>query len=127
MEKSFSRKILVIGLLILFLGASATLGVSAYQAKMNTGAVPAPISRAWSDNFNSYTLGQALDGLGGDDGGWKGWDNNPGAAGIISDVETHSDPYSLSVQGPTDQVHEFQEKYRWVNQEEPMAEHISLC
>ena len=32
MKTSFSRKILVIGLLFLFLGASATLGVSANQA-----------------------------------------------------------------------------------------------
>jgi len=109
MEKTNSKKMLVIGLVLLFLGASATIGVSAYRANMNNQAIPSPIHRAWADSFDSYTLGQALDGQGGDDGGWKGWDNNPGAAGIISDVETHSSPYSLSVQGATDQVHEFQE------------------
>jgi hypothetical protein len=40
MKKYIVKKMLVIGLLFLFLGASATIGVS---AKMN-----------WSDNFDSY-------------------------------------------------------------------------
>jgi len=81
------------GLLFLFLGASATIGVSA--------------NKAWSDNFDTYALGQPLDGLGGNDGGWVGWADNPGAAGIISNNQSRSNPYSLEVRGPTDQVHWF--------------------
>ena len=107
MEKNIGRKILVIGLISLFLGASATIGVSAYGTKMNIGAIPAPVDRDWSDAFDTYELGQPLDGLDGNDGGWKGWDNSPAAAGIISDNETRSSPYSLEVRGPTDQVYQF--------------------
>jgi len=90
MKKSNSRKILVIGLICLFLGASATIGVSA--------------SRAWSDNFESYTDGQLLDGTG-DDGGWVGWANNPGAYGTVTNDNFHSSPYSVDVNGASDLVH----------------------
>jgi hypothetical protein len=90
MEKSISRKILVIGLLFLFLGASATLGVSA--------------NRAWADNFDSYTEGQKLDGTP-DDGGWIGWANNPGAYGTVTSDNFRSGPYSVDINGASDLVH----------------------
>ena len=100
MEKSYSRKILAIGALFLFLGASATIGVSA--------------SRAWSDNFDSYTDGQLLDGTS-DDGGWTGWNNDPAAAGMVTDAQARSAPYSDQVWVTTDNVHEYSETAgQWV-------------
>jgi hypothetical protein len=92
MEKSYTKKVLVIGVLFLFLGASATLGASA---------------RAWMDNFDSYTLGQFLDG-GLDDGGWKGWDNVPGAGAYVTNAQSYSSPHSVDITGATDLVHEYE-------------------
>ncbi len=92
MEKKFKRKIVVIGAFFLLLGASATLGVSA---------------RAWTDNFDSYTNGQFLDG-GTDDGGWKGWDNAPGAGANVTNAQSVSSPNSVDIKGATDLVHEYE-------------------
>ena len=92
MEKNFRRKILVIGAFFLFLGASATLGVSA---------------RAWADNFDSYTNGQFLDG-GSDDGGWKGWDNAPTAGAYVTNSQSYSSPNSVDINEATDLVHEYE-------------------
>ncbi len=92
MEKILSRKILVIGTFFLFLGAGATLGVSA---------------RAWAENFDSYTNGQFLDG-GTDDGGWKGWDNTPSAGAYVTNSQSYSSPNSVDVNGATDLVHEYE-------------------
>ncbi len=58
MEKNYKRKMLVIGVLFLFLGASATLSVSATMGP-------------WTENFDSYVAGSALEGQ----GGWHAWDN----------------------------------------------------
>jgi hypothetical protein len=90
MEKSNSRKILVIGVLFLFLGASATLCVSAIGP--------------WSDDFDTYYDGQLLDG-GADDGGWICWLNNPAAFGTVTNDNYRSEPYSVDIKGPTDLVH----------------------
>ena len=89
MEKKCTRKILVIGVLFLCLGASATLGVAA---------------RDWADSFDTYTNGQLLDG-GADDGGWQGWDNNPAAAGMVTDAQYRSGPYSNQIWDLSDNVH----------------------
>ena len=58
MEKNYIRKTLVIGVLFLFLGASATLGSARLE---------------WSDNFDSYANDQYLEDGSPGDGGWSGW------------------------------------------------------
>lgn len=93
MEKKSISKLLAIGVLFLFLGASATL---------------ASANLAWSDNFDSYTNGQLLDGTS-DDGGWTGWNNDPAAAGMVTDAQARSAPYSNQVWVTTDNVHEYSE------------------
>jgi len=92
MENILKRKIMVIGAFFLFLGASATLGASA---------------RAWTENFDSYTNGQFLDG-GSDDGGWKGWDNTPASGAYVTNVQSFSSPNSVDVNAATDLVHEYE-------------------
>jgi hypothetical protein len=93
MEKSYIRKILVIGVLFLFLGASATIGVSARGP--------------WSDNFDSYTAGTPLHGQ----GGWAGWDDVAAASGYVSDAQALSSPNSLEIQYnagvAADMVHQY--------------------
>lgn len=104
MEKRMSKKLLVIGIIFLCLGASAM--ASAKQVTKATGLTPKPLARSWSDNFDSYTNGQLLDGTS-DDGGWKGWDNNSAAAGRVSDAQSRSAPYSDQIWASSDNVHEY--------------------
>jgi len=104
MKKPISKKLLVIGVIFLCLGASAI--ASAKQATKATEQTPKPTARDWSDNFDSYTLYQLLDG-GADDGGWKGWDNSPAAAGQVTDVQAHSGLYSDQIWLNSDNVHEY--------------------
>jgi hypothetical protein len=92
MKETVSRKMLVIGLLFLFLGASATLGVSA--------------NLAWSDNFDSYANDQFLDG-GTDDGGWKGWNDVPAAGSYVRDDQAFSTPHAIEVAVDSDTIHEY--------------------
>ncbi len=101
MKKNITTKIVVIGLICLFLGASA-----AVSAKQATYAAPKTMDRDWSDNFDSYTNGQLLDGTP-DDGGWKGWGNVPAAAGMVTDAYAHSAPYSDKIWVDSDNVHEY--------------------
>ncbi|MBE3137709.1 MAG: PKD domain-containing protein [Thermoplasmata archaeon] len=93
MKKSCSRKILVIGLVFLFLGASATLSVSA--------KVP------WTDDFDSYAAGSALTGQ----GGWVAWDNVPAVTAYVSNAQSRSSPNSVEIAwfsgNAADQVHEY--------------------
>jgi hypothetical protein len=60
----------------------------------------------WSDNFDSYTLGQFLDGTP-DDGGWKGWDNDPAFGAYVVDDQALSSPHSVDIVGAADLLHVF--------------------
>ncbi len=93
MEKKCSKTIAVIGVLFLFFGASATLAVSS--------------TRAWADNFDTYTNGQLLDGTP-DDGGWKGWDNDPQYYGTVTNEQYRSSPHSVKIELTSDLVHEYE-------------------
>jgi hypothetical protein len=93
MKNNICRKMLVIGLLFLFLGASATLGVS---ANMN-----------WLDNFGSYANDQFLDDFSTEDGGWGGWGLNPAAGAYVRDDQVLSTPYAVEIVDPSDLVHEY--------------------
>jgi hypothetical protein len=93
MKKYIVKKMLVIGLLFLFLGASATIGVS---AKMN-----------WSDNFDSYDNDQFLDDFSTGDGGWGGWGDVPAAGAYVRDDQSYSSPQAVEIADATDLVHEY--------------------
>lgn len=92
MKTNYKRKMLVIGILFLFLGASATLSVSA--------------DGIWGDDFDSYQNGQRLDGTS-DDGGWQGWANDPSVYGTVTDEQSRSSPHSVKIEGPTDLVRQY--------------------
>jgi hypothetical protein len=94
MKIDVKRKIWVIGALFLFLGVSAaTLGVNAQTW--------------WLENFDSYTNGQFLDG-GADDGGWKGFCNNPSYGAYVTNAQSHTSPNSVEINGTVDLVHEYE-------------------
>jgi subtilisin family serine protease len=57
----------------------------------------------WSEDFDSYSAGQDIHGV----GGWKGWDNNPSLSALVSDAQSRSLPNSLAIGGSNDPVREF--------------------
>jgi len=57
----------------------------------------------FSEDFESYADGSALHGQ----GGWKGWDNTPGAGAPVSSSYAYSGSNSVEIVGSADLVHEF--------------------
>jgi len=57
----------------------------------------------FTEDFESYAAGSALHGS----GGWKGWDNSPGAGAPVSDAYAYSGSNSVEIGGSSDLVHEF--------------------
>ncbi|MBN1280386.1 MAG: PKD domain-containing protein, partial [Candidatus Thermoplasmatota archaeon] len=100
MKKILVSKLLVIGLAVLFLGASATMAIAKDSQKLHT------MERTWSDDFEAYTVGQMLDGTP-DDGGWKGWGNLPSAGAPVVDTYAHGGTKSVQIDLGADLVHEY--------------------
>jgi subtilisin-like proprotein convertase family protein len=63
----------------------------------------APVAASWHEDFDTYATGQDLHGV----GGWKGWDNTPGASASTSAAQAASAPNSVAILGGSDLVHEF--------------------
>ena len=77
---------------LLILAALVIAGIS--------GSVSADV---FTDDFEPYATGKTLHGQ----GGWKGWDNNPGAGATVSTKFAFSGVKSVEVLGSSDLVHEF--------------------
>jgi len=104
MEKKIFGKTLVIGLIILFVGASVLPGVGGKINKLEQNVQPSSMADNWYENFDSYALESSMHGQ----GGWKGWDNDPTWTGYVTDDQYHSSPHSLESAGDTDLVHPFE-------------------
>lgn len=74
------------------------LGLAAMAALVSTVALA-----DWSDNFDSYSNGQQLHGV----GGWTGWDNSAGAGALVTNVQSSSAPHSADIVGGSDLVQQF--------------------
>jgi hypothetical protein len=57
----------------------------------------------WTENFDSYSNGQQLHGV----GGWTGWDNSAGAGALVSNAQAFSSPNSVDIVGGSDLVQQF--------------------
>ena len=57
----------------------------------------------WSENWDAYANGQQMHGV----NGWQGWDNNPAAGALVSDVQSHSSTNAIDISGATDLVHKY--------------------
>lgn len=66
------------------------------------GLLPAVAMAQWSDNFDAYTPGSILG-----QGGWKGWDGVPSAAGVVSADVARSLRLSQKINNTSDSVHEY--------------------
>ncbi|MBN2586882.1 MAG: hypothetical protein JXA64_04010 [Candidatus Fermentibacteraceae bacterium] len=59
----------------------------------------------WSDNFDSYALGSGLHGQ----GGWEGWQGDPGPDAYVTDDQAYSTPHSAAIIPTSDIVQPFAE------------------
>jgi len=98
-------KTVIIGLIILFIGASVTSGISTKITDMKP-ITPVGMASGWSDNFDTYSDGQFLDGSS-DDGGWRGWNGVPSGGSYVTGAMYRSAPHSCRVEGASDTIHEF--------------------
>ena len=104
--KNMLRKTWLIGIVILFVGASVLPSISANTNEADTitrQAQAQPLMAFWEDNFDSYVLGSSMHGQ----GGWKGWDNDPLWTAYVSDVQSMSSPHSVDIAADSDLVHEY--------------------
>ena len=58
-------------------------------------APAAAMAQPFSDDFDSYTNGQNLHGV----GGWLGWDGDAGSTGFVTNAQSDSAPHSLAIDG----------------------------
>jgi len=108
MNKNCLGKTLVIGLIVLFVGASVLPGVGGKINQFVTINEPQTMECDWEDDFESYTLYQFLDG-GPDDGGWEGWAGTPAAGAYVTNNQSHSSSQSVELVGMADLVHKYSE------------------
>ena len=94
--------------ILLFVTVTSVTGTMNIEKGDSISLEPESISNdvVWSDNFDSYDLGQFLDGTS-DDGGWKGWGDDPELGAYVVDDQFRSEPHSVEITGYVDLVHEF--------------------
>ena len=102
MNKKLLSKISVIGLVVLFVVAAFGSSVSSVSMKKEV----LPLVSTWADDFESYSVGHFLDGTP-DDGGWKGWDNDPAWGAYVVDTEAYDGTLSVEIVDTTDLIHEY--------------------
>jgi hypothetical protein len=106
-KKNNIINVTIIGVIILFIGAVVIPSVSCQTEKSHNSLNNMKLlNRSWSDNFDSYTLDQYLDGTQ-DDGGWKGWDNDTSVGAYVVDDQVLSSPHSVEILENVDLVREF--------------------
>lgn len=65
--------------------------------------LPAAASADWVENFDGYTAGTSLHGV----GGWYGWDNDPQWEAFVSTTQARSPANSVEITTTADLVHPF--------------------
>jgi hypothetical protein len=104
MNKKFNKTI-VMGLIILFVGASVTINLSANENNELNNPVNMPPN--WYETFDIYEDGQFLDGTP-DDGGWEGWDGNSTVGAYVTSDVYLTPPHSVEIAVATDLIHQFE-------------------
>ena len=108
-QKVMNKKIIGIFLVTLLIAtAISAVGTRNIEKSNNIRLDPKPSSTdiVWSDNFDSYYPGQFLDGTP-EDGGWKGWFDDPIFGAFVVDVQALSSPNSVDIVRDADLMHEF--------------------
>jgi hypothetical protein len=103
-KKTTILAIAVVGLLAMTV---APLGITAQESKEHSNTVQMTgMQGNWIETFDSYGDGHFLDGTA-DDGGWKGWDNDPVYGAYVTSDMSLSSPHSVQIEGSADLIHEF--------------------
>lgn len=116
MKKNCFGKILVIGLMILFAGASVLPGIGGKINQLETKIEPQAscfMDAKWEEDFDNYTLYQYLDG-GPDDGGWECWASNPAVGAYVTNNQSLSSPHSVDIAYFSDVAADLVHKYSQV-------------
>lgn len=100
------KKISLIIAVVVVMGMAVAPVCSVSSETVHRTKKMANMQESWIETFDSYENGQFLDGTP-DDGGWKGWGNDPELGAYVTGDQFRSSPHSLDVEGPTDLVHEF--------------------
>lgn len=66
--------------------------------------LPTTAQADWADDFEAYEVGSGLHGQ----GGWEGWDADPGADAIVSDLYAHGGTNSAEILPTSDIVHQYE-------------------
>jgi hypothetical protein len=107
MNMKIYRKYLMLGLAFVLIGASLSIGATSQSFNVSSEKHNSTFGgRGWSDDFSAYMNGQFLDG-GPDDGGWKGWDDDPTFGAYVVDYQELSVPHSVEIVGDSDLIHEY--------------------
>jgi len=102
--KKILRKTWLIAIVILFVAASVLPTISANVSKADDiKTQPQPLTAFWEENFDSYDLGSSMH----EQGGWKGWGNDPTWTAYVTDVQARSSPHSVDISADADLVHEY--------------------
>ncbi len=64
--------------------------------------LPVLASADWSDDFDSYPLGEIIG-----QGGWEGWNGDPNAGADVVDIYSLSSPQSVEIAGASDLIHQY--------------------
>jgi hypothetical protein len=104
MNKKQLSKVTVVGLVVLFVVAAFGSSVSSVSMKKDV----LPLGRSWSDDFESYEVGQYLENASDPaDGGWKAWDSDPAYGAYVMDLEVYDGEKSVEIVDNSDLVHEY--------------------
>jgi hypothetical protein len=104
MNKKLLSKVSVVGLVVLFVVAAFGSSVSSVSMEKDV----LPLGRSWSDDFESYEVGQYLEnGSDPADGGWKAWDSDPAYGAYVMDLEVYEGEKSVEIVDNSDLVHEY--------------------
>jgi hypothetical protein len=64
---------------------------------------PTNLDIVWEENWDSYSNGQDVHGV----GGWKGWDNDSDYSAKVTNNQSRSSPNSIDIRGNADLVREY--------------------
>lgn len=66
-------------------------------------SLPTQLDIVWEENWDSYSNGQDMHGV----GGWKGWDNDSQWTAFVTNANSRSSPNSIDIKENADLVHEY--------------------
>ena len=105
--KNILGKTWIIGIMILFVGASVLPSISANIEEAGDITLKQELAHTditWSEDFDSYDDGSSMHGQ----GGWEGWENDPTWTAYVTSDQSQSSPNSVDILPSSDLIHQFE-------------------